>query len=60
MQISIGSSASSNCILAATGYLHNYNILDFEDFGNERYSIFLEAITTEYHGRSKKYFLFLF
>jgi hypothetical protein len=35
--MSIGSSASSNCILAATVYPLAYNILDFVDFGNERY-----------------------
>jgi hypothetical protein len=37
MQMSIGSSASSNWILAATVYPLAYNILDFENFGNERY-----------------------
>jgi hypothetical protein len=37
MQMSIGSSVSSSWILAATVYPLVYNILDFEDFGNERY-----------------------
>jgi hypothetical protein len=53
MQMSIGSSASSNWILVATGYLLTYNILDFSGFGNEKYPIHLYRFSAFFHALDK-------
>jgi hypothetical protein len=53
MQMSIGSSASSNWILGTTSYLLTYNILEFASFDKGKYRIRLNRFSAFFHALYK-------